>query len=149
MARKPKGDAAPHMTPIDEPSLEAAEPDWMEPKAKGKTPAAQRQPTGEPDWHDNQDDPELAAAIKAWDRTGIVQALVEHGVARGRAVQFLDLFEEYREATINIRKYGVVATHPRDRNPIENPYLNRRDKARQALERFRDIEAPQIWKELA
>lgn len=135
-------------TPSAEPMLEAAEPDWMEPKAKADKPAT-RQPTGEPDWQDNQDDKALAAALKSWDRPAILQELVDHGVTRARAVQYLDLFEEYREATLNIRKYGVVATHPRDRNPIENPYLNRRDKARAALERFRDIEAPQLWKELS
>lgn len=137
----------------DEPELEAAEPaDWLQPKAKSKQPAGKtpsRQPSGEPDWQDNQDDKALRAALAKWDRPGIIKHLVDHGVARGRAVQFLDLFEEYREATLNIRKYGVVATHPRDRNPIENPYLNRRDKARTALDRFRDIEAPQLWKGLS
>lgn len=134
----------------DEPELEPAEADWLEPKAKSKTPAAKprRQPTGEPDWQDNQDDKKLAKAIKEWNRAKLINSLVEHGVARGRAIQWLDLFEEYREATLNIRKYGVVATRRRDRHPIENPYLNRRDKARIALERFKDIEAPQIWKEL-
>ena len=134
---------------MTEPTLEAAEPaDWLQPAKPSAKPSARRQPSGEPDWQDNQDDKALAKAIKAWDRGAIVQGLVDHGVTRGRAVQFLDLFEEYREATLNIRKYGVVATHPRDRNPIENPYLNRRAKARQALERMRDIEAPQLWKEL-
>ncbi len=147
MARKPSP-PQPMMTPIDDPALEAAEPDWMEPKAKGKAKPT-REASTEPDWRDNQDDPELAKALQGWERPAIVQALVERGITRARAVQYLDLFEEYREATLNIRKYGVVATHPRDRNPIENPYLNRRDKARAALERFRDIEAPQIWKELS
>lgn len=135
----------------DEPELEGAElADWMEPKQKSAQPAAKtrRQPSGEPDWQDNQDDKELAAALKDWDRPALIDHLVGHGVARGRAIQWLDLFEEYREATLNIRKYGVVATHPRDRNPIENPYLNRRDKARLALDKFRDIEAPQIWREI-
>ena len=133
-----------------EPKLEAAEPaDWLEPAKPSAKPSVKRQPSSEPDWLDNQDDKKLAKALKAWDRPAIVQSLVDHGVTRGRAVQFLDLFEEYREATLNIRKYGVVATHPRDRNPIENPYLNRRDKARTALDRFRDIEAPQLWKELS
>lgn len=52
------------------------------------------------------------------------------------------------EAQRNIRANGVIVQHPRTMNPIENPYLGRRDKARAGLLAMRGIRADWLWKAL-
>lgn len=109
-------------------------------------PGATRRPSPEPDWKDAKDDPPPPMRIP---RDQAIKRLVDQGESTDRAVQYVDLFAEYREATLNIRKYGVVVMNAHVRQPMENPYMGRRDKARDALSKFRDIEAPWLWEELA
>lgn len=63
----------------------------------------------------------------------IVAELVRRGTPADRAVMYADAFLEYREATLNIEKHGVIVQHPRTANPIENPYLTIRDRAAKKL----------------
>lgn len=116
----------------------------LDPAERGE--GGRRGASTEPDWKDSKDDPPPPMKIP---RAEAVARLVDAGEATERAVQYVDLFAEYREATLNIRKYGVVVMNAHVRQPMENPYMGRRDKARDALAKFRDIEAPWLWQELA
>lgn len=78
----------------------------------------------------------------------IVSRLVQGGAPLALATMYADLFLEYREAQRNIRANGVIVQHPRTMNPIENPYLGRRDKARAGLLAMRGIRADWLWKAL-
>lgn len=119
----------------------------LHPRAETRPSKPPRRSTiSEPYWQDEKEDPAPPPRVAPADAIG---RLVDMGEPRERAVQYVDLFMEYREATLNIRKYGVVCYDRRTMNAMENPYMGRRDKARQALERFRDIEAPWLWEELA
>ena len=133
MSKKPTAKAA------------AAEP-MMSPAHLDDQPAPTKKPTDAPVWRDERQDPPPPPAIP---RATAVQRLVDAGESIERAVQYVDLFHEYRTSTLNIRRYGVVAYDPRTYNAMENPYLGRRDRARDALNKMRDIEAPWLWKELA
>ena len=79
-------------------------------------------------------------------KSEIVERLVQEGLKRDRAVQYADLFEEYSEASENISRNGSIVQHPRTMNPIDNPYLKRRDSARKGLEKFRYVQAEWLWK---
>jgi hypothetical protein len=105
-----------------------------------------RKPIDAPVWRDERQKPPPPPAIP---RAEAVKRLVDNGESVDRAIQYVDLFHEYRTATLNIREFGVVAYDPRTYNAMENPYLGRRDRARDALSKMRDIEAPWLWKELA
>lgn len=63
-----------------------------------------------------------------------------------RAVIFADLWMEYAEAQDSIDRNGVICLHPRTSVIIENPYVARRDKTRQALGQVRDVRADWLWK---
>lgn len=75
----------------------------------------------------------------------IVTALVAKDVPKARAVMYADAFLEYREATENIDKNGAIVTHPRNGNPVENPYLVIRDRALKKLDSMRKIPADFLW----
>jgi len=75
----------------------------------------------------------------------IVARLVEGGMQLPAATMYADLFLEYREATRNIEANGVIVQHPRTMNPIDNPYLPRRDKARRELEKLAWVRADWLW----
>ena len=47
----------------------------------------------------------------------IINKLVAGGSSRDRATIYADAFLEYREATENIEKNGVIVQHPRDGEP--------------------------------
>lgn len=69
----------------------------------------------------------------------IVEQLVEQGTRRDLAVQYVDAFCEYREASKNISEHGSIVQHPRTSNPIENPYLVVRDRALKKLQTMRMV----------
>jgi phage terminase small subunit len=75
----------------------------------------------------------------------IVQGLIDRGVRADFAVMYADAFTEYQEAVKNIREKGSIVQHPRTSNPIENPYLVVRDRARAALQKFRLKQAEYLW----
>lgn len=75
----------------------------------------------------------------------IVAALTAKGCRRDVAAVYADAFLEYREATNNIEQYGIVVTHPRNGNPVENPYLVIRDRAARKLEAMPKVPADFLW----
>lgn len=79
------------------------------------------------------------------DRTAIVAQLVEHGHRKDLAVQYVDAFLEYAEASKNINEHGVVVLHPRTSNPITNPYVEIRDRALRKLQSMRTVKADWLW----
>lgn len=62
-----------------------------------------------------------------------------------RATIYADLWMEYAEAQDSIDRNGVICLHPRTSVIIENPYVARRDKTRQALAQVRDVRADWLW----
>lgn len=78
-------------------------------------------------------------------RDEIVDALTAKDVRRDIAVMYADAFLEYAEASENIRKTGSIVAHPRTSNPIENPYLPIRDRARLALQRMGSAKTDFLW----
>ena len=87
----------------------------------------------------------LAAEARAARRVDIIARLVREGAQRDQATLYADLFLEYEEASANIARHGVIVQHPRTLNPIDNPYLARRDRARRELQRMRWIHAAWLW----
>lgn len=85
-----------------------------------------------------------ALAAKRARKASIVRRLVADGAGLDAAVMYADLFLEYSEASDNIERHGVIVQHPRTMNPIENPYLSRRDKSRAELLRLR-VSADWLW----
>jgi len=77
-------------------------------------------------------------------KTEIVDALIERGTRRDRAVPYADAVLEYREASLNIDEFGAIVKHPRTGNPIENPYLGVRDRALKKLLSLR-VKADFLW----
>lgn len=75
----------------------------------------------------------------------IVERLLEARVPRQTACLYADAFLEYQEAIANIRRNGTIVAHPRTHNPIENPYLSLRDRARKTLLDFRLKAADFLW----
>jgi phage terminase small subunit len=83
--------------------------------------------------------------LEAITRDEIVESLIANGTRRDLAVQYADAFIEYREASRNIEANGVIVQHPRTLNPIENPYLQVRDRSLRKLQRFGSIKAQFLW----
>lgn len=75
----------------------------------------------------------------------IVKQLVANGAPTDQATLYADAFVEYREASENIQQYGIVVQHPRTGNPIENPYLQIRDRAAKKLLSMRKLKADFLW----
>lgn len=75
----------------------------------------------------------------------IIEALVEKNTRRDMAVMYADAFCEYREASENIDRNGVIVQHPRTANPIDNPYLKIRDGALKKLQGMRNVPAAFLW----
>ena len=78
-------------------------------------------------------------------REQAVAALCEKKVKRDLAVQYVDAWMEYREASANIEKNGVLVTHPRTGTPMVNPYLGVRDGALKKLQSMRSVPAAVLW----
>jgi phage terminase small subunit len=79
------------------------------------------------------------------DRAAIVAGLVERGASRDRASLYADAYLEYMEASDNIRAQGAMVLHPRTANPIENPYLQIRDRAARTLRAMRGLPSSWLW----
>jgi len=75
----------------------------------------------------------------------IIARLVKEGASVQKASMYADLYSEYKEATANIKAHGVIVQHPRTMNPIENPYLSRRDKSRKALLDLKLYSTDWLW----
>jgi phage terminase small subunit len=75
----------------------------------------------------------------------IIAELVARGEPTDRATFYADAFCEYREASDNIAEHGIIVSHPRTANPIENPYLVIRDRAAAKLERMKKVNADFLW----
>lgn len=78
-------------------------------------------------------------------RREMIDALVAAGVGRDRAVMYVDAFAEYREASANIAKNGLIVEHPRTRAPLVNPYVAIRDRALAKLSRMGRVPAGFLW----
>jgi phage terminase small subunit len=83
--------------------------------------------------------------MAAMSKAEIIEALVAAGNLRSKATLYADAYLEYTTATENIDQYGMVVNHPRTGNPIENPYLDLRDKALKKLLGFKGIKAECLW----
>lgn len=83
------------------------------------------------------------ALLRQW----IVDRLQEDdpSLPADRATIYADLWMEYAEAQDSIDRNGVICLHPRTSVIIENPYVARRDKTRQALAQVRDVRADWLW----
>jgi phage terminase small subunit len=75
----------------------------------------------------------------------VVAALLANYVPRDRAEMYAGAFLEYREATANIDKNGLIVQHPRTANPIANPYIAIRDKALAKLDKMAKVKAAFLW----
>jgi len=75
----------------------------------------------------------------------IVARLVEQGVPTDRATFYADAYLEYQEASRNITENGIIVSHPRTANPIENPYLAIRDRALAKLAKMKRVKADFLW----
>jgi len=75
----------------------------------------------------------------------IITALTKRGARKDQATIYADAFMEYHEATANIDKFGIIVAHPRTANPIENPYLNIRDRAARKMLAMRGLKADFLW----
>lgn len=62
-----------------------------------------------------------------------------------RATVYFDLWLEYQEAQQSIDSNGVICLHPRTATLLENPYVARRDRIRDALGKIRDVRADWLW----
>lgn len=78
-------------------------------------------------------------------RDQVIAALVDHGAAVDDASMYADAFLEYQKATANISEHGVIISHPRTGNPVDNPYLRIRDRALKKLRAMREIDAAFLW----
>lgn len=78
-------------------------------------------------------------------RDQVIAALVDHGAAVDDASMYADAFQEYQRATANIQEHGVIISHPRTGNPVDNPYLRIRDRALKKLRAMREIDAAFLW----
>jgi phage terminase small subunit len=78
-------------------------------------------------------------------RDEVISELVDRKVKRDRAVQYADAFLEYREASENIERNGVIVAHPRTGAPMPNPYVRVRDAALKKLSGMRDVPAAFLW----
>ena len=45
----------------------------------------------------------------------------------------------------NIDEHGIIVSHPRTANPIENPFLAIRDRAAKKLDGMRKVKADFLW----
>mgnify|MGYP000853143223 FL=1 len=62
-----------------------------------------------------------------------------------RATVYFDLWLEYQEAQQSIDMNGIICLHPRTATLLENPYVARRDRIREALAKIRDVRADWLW----
>ena len=75
----------------------------------------------------------------------VVAQLLKNGNAPDQAQLYADVFMEYREATANIEKNGLIVAHPRTGQPMKNPYVEIRDSALRKFQTMRHIKAAGLW----
>jgi hypothetical protein len=78
-------------------------------------------------------------------KADVVSLLVSRGLPQDRAVMYADVIIEYRTATENIERNGLIVSHPRTGSPIENPYLCLRDRALRKLQSMRGVDVTGLW----
>ena len=83
------------------------------------------------------------------NKAEVIQLLVDEGIRIDLANQYADVFKEYMEATHNIDEFGIIVSHPRTGNPIENPYLVIRDRALKKLQAMETVQCDQLWSRYA
>lgn len=76
----------------------------------------------------------------------IIKKLVDAGNTYSISVMYADIYLEYTKASANIEEHGLIVSHPRTGNPIENPYLVLRDRAYKKLLENRNVKAEVLWK---
>jgi len=58
---------------------------------------------------------------------------------------YVHQFATYIEAEENIQQNGVIVSHPRTGQPIENPYLKIRTTAQQSMQKTRMLKVNKLW----
>ena len=76
----------------------------------------------------------------------VIAHLTGLGVRLDVATMYADAFVDYQEAVANIRQHGTIVAHPRTHNPMPNPYLDVRDRARATLQRLNVRQAADLWR---
>jgi len=76
----------------------------------------------------------------------VIAHLTAAGVRLDIATMYADAFTDYQEAVANIREHGAVVAHPRTHNPMTNPYLDVRDRARAALKGLNVPQGAGLWR---
>jgi phage terminase small subunit len=75
----------------------------------------------------------------------VIAYLTAAGVRLDVATQYADAFTDYHEAAANIREHGAIVAHPRTHNPMPNPYLDVRDRARATLQKLNVRQGAGLW----
>ena len=76
----------------------------------------------------------------------VIAHLTAAGVRLDIATMYADAFTDYQEACTNIREHGAIVAHPRTHNPMANPYLDVRDRARATLQKLNVRQAAGLWR---
>lgn len=79
-------------------------------------------------------------------REEVLEILIRHGIPIDKSNLYADAFIEYQIANESIQKTGSIVKHPRTGNPMENPYLNVRDRAWKKLNMLRRFSVEELWK---
>lgn len=58
---------------------------------------------------------------------------------------YVHQFATYLEAEENIQQNGVIVSHPRTGQPMENPYLKIRTAAQATMSKMRILKVGQLW----
>jgi phage terminase small subunit len=76
----------------------------------------------------------------------VIAHLTAAGVRLDVATMYADAFTDYQEAVANIREHGAIVAHPRTHNPMPNPYLDVRDRARATLQKLNVRQGAALWR---
>lgn len=85
------------------------------------------------------------SAAKELSKDAIAALLIDAGARLDLAAHYADAFIEYRTATANIDKHGIIVANPRNGSPMENPYLGVRDRALKKLRTMDDVDSDMLW----
>ena len=78
-------------------------------------------------------------------KAAAVELVRAAGATMAEAVQYVDAWLEYTEATANIEKHGIIVLHPRTGAPFENPFLAIRDRALRKLQGMCQDSGEALW----
>jgi phage terminase small subunit len=59
---------------------------------------------------------------------------------------YAESFQQWQEATENIREHGAICAHPRTGQPMPNPYLVVQTAALKNLQRFARLRTDSLWR---